>query len=75
MTASKAGQPVTGKQLNEHVVVIVTTYATYGPPEEATEQVKDSYAHLDTPHFVYAARSLGELPHPSEVSEIAEHFG
>lgn len=60
---------------NHHVVMVVTTYATHGGPEEAQEQVQDTYDGYETKHFVVAASSLDELPHPSQVAEIAEHFG
>lgn len=76
MTETQTEKPMSAREVpNRHIVVIVTTYETYGGPDEATEQVKDSYSHYETPHFVYAAGSLDELPHPSQVQEISDALG
>ncbi len=44
-------------------------------PEDAVLQAQQANSHLEWQPFVYAATTLDELPHPSQVSEISEAMG
>jgi hypothetical protein len=56
------------------IVVEVYEYEA-DTPEAAEKEMTEAHAHYDSPCVVYAASTLDDLPHPSQIPAVREHFG